>query len=95
MACQVNNTTHFENKEEYSTHCSVCQLFVKIYKYRSCEDRLKALEAAGEDVFKSIREAEQLAAAQTGRVNTSTLASSSVKKDTNPKDPKKASRRGR
>lgn len=96
--CQIDNKTHFEEKIDYTVFCATCSCHVKIYKYRSCEARLNALEAEGEDVYREIREAEKMAAAQTGKVNTSLLVPSPASKKataTATKDSKKFSRRGR
>lgn len=94
--CTPDNKTAFEEQVEYTAYCQLCNCHVKIFKYRSCEARLNALEAEGEDVYKEIREAEKFAAAQTGKVNTSLLVPSPAsKKPTTTKDPKKFSRRGR
>jgi hypothetical protein len=92
MTCTPDNQTKFETEQVNTKKCEACGLFVKIFKYRSCEERFKWNENQGVDVLKPIREAERAAAFQTGKVNTANLVGPDSK-DT--KSPKKPTRRGR
>jgi len=85
--CEVDNKIVFDKETDYTEYCSVCQHFVKLYKYRSCEYQHEELQKLGQDPFQSVRAIEK--ASQLG-------APSSLPKNPNEKSvPKKPTRRGR
>lgn len=88
MVCKPDNNLVFEEEEFYTAFCDVCNCWVKIYKFRGCEERHKALEAKGVDIFKELREIEKIASFQMGEAP-------SILSSQKPNKPTKPSRRGR
>jgi len=92
MVCKPDDKLVFQEEEFYTAFCEICGCWTKIYKFRSCEARLKGLEEKGIDPFKELRELEKLASYQTGE--RSLLPTSNSEKEKSAPS-KKPSRRGR
>ncbi len=65
--CEIDNKTVFERKEEYTTFCSICQNYTKIYKFRSCQYRHQKEKENGNDILSAIEQSNRIAQAQTGQ----------------------------
>ncbi len=66
MICKVDNKIIFKDKTFYCIKCEICDLNVKVYHYRSCEDRIKANLEQGNDILKPLREANKIFSQQLG-----------------------------
>ena len=86
--CIVDNKTCFEAEQPYTVKCEACNLWCKIFKYRSCEDRFEWNAQQGIDVFKDVKEIERLSNSQQG------IGGKSIQKP-GEKSTKKPTRRGR
>lgn len=86
MTCTPDNKTKFETEQDYTVRCEACNLFVKLYKYRSCEERFEWNAKQGVDVFQTVKEIEKLSGS---------LPAKPAKVSKEKKDPNKQNRRGR
>ena len=79
----------FTEEQPYTVKCEVCNLFVKIPKYRSCPKRIQAHLDKGEDILAPIREHARISNAQLG------LSTNNTGVETEKKPSKQRTRRGR
>ena len=87
--CIPDEKEVFKEKKIYTEFCSVCECYVKLYKFRGCEKRHDELKKQGVDVFAEIREKDKIAAYQMG------ISPKKPSGKATPQKKKKSRRRGR
>lgn len=95
MICKIDDKKTFAEEQDYTVKCEACNLWCKVDRYRSCEERHAWNKEQGVDVFRSLSAIDRLAQVQQGVSDSATLPGQSNRPVDRRPIPQRSRHRGR